>query len=128
MPMMFPVQTNMKAYLSFYKVPLRTLWKDYRDWVSSPNDQSSKLEPPYISVKDSAFGEGSLFGVSGLADYLGVPVTSIQGQVTGAFNTDSDPTLLVPDSKFKSWGVTGSITLSANTNHEILPLSSLTIF
>lgn len=127
MPMMFPVQTNMKAYLSFYKVPIRTLWKDYRDWISSPNDQSSKLEPPYISVKDSAFGEGALFGVSGLADYLGVPVTSVQGQVTGSVvTTDTDPKLSVPVSLFKTWGVTGSFASSTTTGHVVKPLSSLT--
>ena len=35
MPMMFPVQTKMKSYLSFYRVPLRTLWKDYMNFISS---------------------------------------------------------------------------------------------
>lgn len=75
MPMMFPVQTNMKAYLSFYRVPLRTLWKDYKDWISSPNDQTSDLEPPYIDAKASRYGAGKLFGISGLADYLNIPNT-----------------------------------------------------
>lgn len=127
MPMMFPVQTNMKAYLSFYKVPLRTLWKDFRDWVSSPNDQSSKLEPPYISVQDSAFGEGALFGVSGLADYLGVPVTSVQGQVVGSIVTDNtDPKLNIPASTFKTWGTVGSFASSTTgSGYVIKPLSSL---
>ena len=127
MPMMFPVQTNMKAYLSFYKVPLRTLWKDYRDWISSPNDQSSKLEPPYISVQDSAFGEGALFGVSGLADYLGVPVTSVQGEVAGAIvaSENADPKLLVPATLFKVWGISGSFASAADTGHAIKPLASL---
>ena len=77
MPMMFPVQTNMKAYLSFYRVPLRTLWKGFKDWVSSPNDQSSKLEPPYMALHTYQFGEGNTFGVSGLADYLGIPVSAV---------------------------------------------------
>lgn len=127
MPMMFPVQTNMKAYLSFYKVPLRTLWKDYRDWISSPNDQSSKLEPPYISVQDSAFGEGALFGVSGLADYLGVPVTSVQGEVVGSIvaSEDADPKLLIPATLFKAWGVSGSFASATDTEHVIKPLASL---
>ena len=127
MPMMFPVQTNMKAYLSFYKVPLRTLWKDFRDWVSSPNDQSSKLEPPYISVQDSSFGDGALFGVSGLADYLGIPVTSVQGQVTGAIvpTAITDPKLRVPVTPFKTWGVTGTFASSTDTGHVIKPLSTL---
>nr|DAP30378.1 MAG TPA: Major capsid protein [Microviridae sp.] len=125
MPMMFPVQTNMKAYLSFYKVPLRTLWKDFRDWVSSPNDQSSKLEPPYISLKDSAFGDGALFGVSGLADYLGIPVTSVQGEVTGSIDGDTDPKLRVPSTVFKTWGTSGAFGTSAVTGHVIKSLATL---
>lgn len=76
MPMMFPVQTNLKAYLSFYKVPLRTLWKDYKDWVSSPNDQTSTLEPPYIKTNQLSYASDGPFAISGLADYLGVPIVS----------------------------------------------------
>lgn len=75
MPMMFPVQTKVKAYLSAYRMPLRALWKDYKDWVSSANDQSSSLEPPYMAFSPD-FGKGEILGVSGLSDYLGLPVTA----------------------------------------------------
>ena len=76
MPMMFPVQTKVKAYLSAYRMPLRALWSDYKDWVSSANDQSSDLEPPYMSFP-SKFEKGDILGVSGLSDYIGLPVTMI---------------------------------------------------
>lgn len=76
MPMMFPVQTKVKAYLSAYRMPLRALWADYKDWVSSANDQSSQLEPPYMSFQ-SKFKKGEILGVSGLSDYIGLPVTMI---------------------------------------------------
>lgn len=81
MPMMYPVQTRMKVATSFYKIPLRTLWKDYMNWISSPNQSSDNLVPPYIGGSDSTyFGEKGLFRVSGLADYLGIPVTAeLQG-------------------------------------------------
>ena len=75
MPMMFPVQTKVKAYLSAYRMPLRALWKDYKDWVSSANDQTSKLEPPYMEFQPD-FGRKEILGVSGLSDYLGLPVTA----------------------------------------------------
>ena len=114
MPMMFPVQTNMKAYLSFYKVPLRTLWKDDRDWISSPNDSTNNLEPPYIAVADDAFNENSLMGVSGLVDYLGVPVTSLQGDTTGSFETNTDPKLKVPSNGYSAWSVSGTMTSFAD--------------
>ena len=81
MPMMYPVQTRMKVATSFYKIPLRTLWKDYMNWVSSPNQSSDSLVPPYIGGSDATyFGDKGLFRVSGLADYLGIPVTAeLQG-------------------------------------------------
>ncbi|AXB22590.1 major capsid protein [Lepus americanus faeces associated microvirus SHP1 6472] len=72
MPMMFPVQTRIKAYLSFYRVPIRTLWKDYKDWVSSANDQTSDLEPPYLDLPIDSYTSGYM-RPSGLADYLGIP-------------------------------------------------------
>lgn len=94
MPMMFPVQTNMKAYLSFYRVPVRTLWKDYKDFISSPNDSTNNLEAPYVSVNPStAFKEGAMFGVSGLADYLGIPVTAVLGEAGFTQFPNKDPEL-----------------------------------
>ena len=92
MPMMFPVQTKVKAYLSFYRVPIRTLWKDYKDWISSPNDQNSDLEAPYLSIADSQYGDGNTFGVSGLADYLGIPVTLAGTSVVITVPTSGDTT------------------------------------
>lgn len=80
MPMMFPIQTRLKAYLSFFRVPLRALWTDYADFISSPNSDST-LVAPYLSTSktgsgfDALFRKGALMGVSGLSDYLGVPVT-----------------------------------------------------
>lgn len=80
MPMMFPIQTRLKAYLSFFRVPLRALWTDYADFISSPNSDST-LVAPYLSTSktgtnlDALFKKGALMGVSGLSDYLGVPVT-----------------------------------------------------
>lgn len=76
MPMMYPVQTRMKVSTSFYKIPLRTLWKDYMNWVSSPNDDSATYVPPFISGTDiNFFGTNGMMKVSGIADYLGIPVT-----------------------------------------------------
>lgn len=80
MPMMFPIQTRLKAYMSFFRVPLRALWTDYADFISSPNSDST-LVAPYLSTEKtgdqlySLFRKGEIMGVSGLSDYLGVPVT-----------------------------------------------------
>ena len=80
MPMVFPVQNNIKARISFFKVPLRALWKDYQNWISSVNtEQHNKYVPPYLELApdgDSIWdvkGFESLFGRGSLADYLGLP-------------------------------------------------------
>ena len=31
MPMVFPIQTRMKARIMWFRYPLRALWKDYKD-------------------------------------------------------------------------------------------------
>lgn len=71
MPMMFPIQTKMKAYLSFYKVPLRTLWKDYMDFISS--DNTEEYEPPYMSFTANDYNKDGALSPSGLGDYFGIP-------------------------------------------------------
>lgn len=71
MPMMFPIQTKMKAYLSFFKVPLRTLWKDYMDFISSENTE--EFVPPYMNFSTSDIQEGGCLKPSGLGDYFGIP-------------------------------------------------------
>ena len=71
MPMMFPIQTKMKAYLSFFKVPLRTLWKDYMDFISS--DNTEEFVPPYMNFKPSDLRDGGCLKPSGLGDYFGIP-------------------------------------------------------
>lgn len=67
MPMVFPVQTRMKARVSFFRMPLRALWKDYKDYVGNfrPN-----LEEPY---HDLATSFDKFMGTGKLADYLDIP-------------------------------------------------------
>lgn len=94
MPMMFPVQTKMKAYLSFFKVPLRTLWKDYMDFISSANSDSDQYEPPYMNFSPSDYESGGCLAASGLGDYFGIPTqgsipqTSVSGFSSAGFNLD----------------------------------------
>ena len=41
MPMVFPNQTRMFCRQSFFKVPLRTLWEDYMDYVGASRSSVS---------------------------------------------------------------------------------------
>lgn len=69
MPMVFPIQTRMKARVSFFKYPLRALWKDYRDYVG--NFRTGLVEPYHNFSNIGHPKTGSLF------DYLGLPTTQI---------------------------------------------------
>ena len=67
MPMVFPVQTRMKARVSFFRIPLRALWKDYKDFVGNFRQG---LEEPYL---DLATSFEKFMGTQKLADYLDIP-------------------------------------------------------
>lgn len=66
MPMVFPNQTRMYCRQSFFKVPLRTLWADYMDFVGNFREG---LEEPYHDFNGQIPSTGSLY------DYLGLPTT-----------------------------------------------------
>ncbi len=70
MPMYFPVQTRMKAYLHFFYVRNRNLWKDWMDFIGKTK---SDLEPPYIDFKGETPVSGSL------SDHLGLPTVMYGG-------------------------------------------------
>lgn len=67
MPMVFPVQTRMKARVSFFRIPLRALWKDYKDFVGNFRQG---LEEPYLDLVTSF---DKFMGTQKLADYLDIP-------------------------------------------------------
>lgn len=69
MPFAYDLQNKLNARISFFKVPLRTLWSEYKDFVGN---YDKSLVPPYID-----FGSEEkikrMLSVSSLCDYLGVP-------------------------------------------------------
>lgn len=73
MPMVFPVQTPMVARMSFFKMPLRAMWKDYKDFVGN---FKQGLIPPYVNINSQAKLD-KMVSVSSLGDYLGIPTESI---------------------------------------------------
>lgn len=85
MPMVFPNQTRMYCRQSFFKVPLRTLWSDYMDFVGNFREG---LEEPYHDFNGQIPSTGSLY------DYLGLPTTfsgffgSKIGSLTGSYIVD----------------------------------------
>lgn len=78
MPMVFPIQSRIQVRMSFYRMPIRAMWKDYQNWISSINTpQHANYVPPFVnfsnSWSDSFFS--SVFGTGSLADYFGLPTT-----------------------------------------------------
>lgn len=82
MPMKFPVQTPMKAYVHYFYVRNRTLWKDWMDFIGGTKEN---LVLPYVQPLDKK----KFYRVGGLADYLGVPNTLYSSELpnTGYFNS-----------------------------------------
>lgn len=97
MPMQFPIQTQLKARLNFFKMPVRALWKGYKDWISSVNmkasdgsDINSKHVPPHISIQTDPSGDlysrfDDFFGTGSDLDYLGLPTTFDSTDSKGTF-------------------------------------------
>lgn len=83
MPMVFPVQTRMKARIAFFKYPLRALWSGYRDFVGNFRQD---LEEPYLNLNTSSKLK-KMASTGSLGDYLGLPTTIFgsygQGAVAG---------------------------------------------
>ena len=81
MPMVFPNQTRMFCRQSFFKVPLRTLWEDYMDYVGNYREG---LVEPYHDFRGQLPKTGSLY------DYLGLP-TTIAGAYGNMISVSATP-------------------------------------
>ena len=77
MPMVFPVQSSVRAHLHFYWIPNRILWKDWEDFYGGT--AADDVVPPYIDLSTSTEEEinfaKKFFSSGSLADYLDVPTT-----------------------------------------------------
>lgn len=90
MPLVFPVQSRMRAHVHYFYVRNKNIWKNWQNFIQD-------LEPhehPYIVQPASFFKTGSL------ADYLDVPTTVVsqstmvkllQSQSTGWVQDDARP-------------------------------------
>lgn len=73
MPMVFPVQTRMRASIAYFRYPLRALWKDYKDFIGNFREG---LEEPYHDFNSQTMID-KMLGTGKLMDYLGVPTTLV---------------------------------------------------
>lgn len=73
MPMVFPIQTRMRASISWFRYPLRALWKDYKDYVGNFREG---LEEPYLNI-NTEDKLRRMCSTGSLGDYLDLPTTNI---------------------------------------------------
>ena len=95
MPMVFPVQTRMKARVAFFKYPLRALWSGYRDFVGNFRQD---LEEPYINLNTSSKLK-KMASTGSLGDYLGLPTTIFGSYGQGAVASLNTGILQCPGNK-----------------------------
>lgn len=67
LPMLFPVQTRMKASIHYFYVRNRNLWKDWPDFIGK---SKQGLVPPYIHLTEQ---NRKQVETSQLGDFLGIP-------------------------------------------------------
>lgn len=77
LPMVFPCQTRMRAYLHFFYVRNRTLWRDWMDFIFGTK---SNLVSPYLGVSTPV-----QYRPSELSDYLGLPVVRYNSASTTSY-------------------------------------------
>lgn len=96
MPMVFPIQTRMKARIMWFRYPLRALWKDYKDFVGNFREG---LEEPYLNFISSEHIK-NMGSTGSLGDYLGLPTT-----IVGAYgdNVNVPVNLCGPTGLFYGW-------------------------
>lgn len=87
MPMVFPIQTRMRATISYFRYPLRALWKDYKDFEGNFREG---LEEPYHDFNSQSLLD-KMLQTGGLMDYLGVPTT-----IVGEYGSDYPMDLSIP--------------------------------
>lgn len=85
MPMVFPIQTRMRASIAWYRYPLRALWKDYKDYVGNFREG---LVEPYLNI-NTQDKINRMVSTGSLGDYLGIPSTLI-GSYGGSVTINSD--------------------------------------
>lgn len=114
MPMIFPIQTRLRARMMFFKYPLRALWDGYRDFVGNFRED---LEEPYLDM----FTEDHIKAMAktgSLGDYLGLPTTLVGD--FGAGTGMGAPSFTIASVKGNQFGGSSEFTYLTG-----LPLTSL---
>lgn len=111
LPLVFPVQTRMKANLHAFYVRRRTLWKDFMDFMGDNGENV----PPYLDF-NANFEEYTQTGR--LGDYMGLPTTLVGG-------FENAVSVTMTNVQLRSSRVTDIITASSTGNSEFTTLQEM---
>lgn len=114
MPMVFPIQTRLRARMMFFKYPLRALWDGYRDFVGNFRED---LEEPYLDFFTQSHIK-AMATTGSLGDYLGLPTTLVGDY--GAGTDMGAPSLIIKQVKGNQFGGSSEFTYLQG-----LPVSSV---
>lgn len=128
MPMVFPIQTPLNARISFFKYPLRALWKDYRDFVGNFRND---LVEPYLNI-NTVQRLNKMCSTGSLGDYLGLPTNYVGGygdeyasDSLGTTQYSGSNLMPTPQTGESSWSyIKGLIGQLANSGYASLALPS----
>lgn len=67
-PVIFPVQTKMRAHMHYFYVRNKNLWSGWEDWITGLRT-NEETPHPYLSVRDSDIKTSSIH------DFLGIPTS-----------------------------------------------------
>jgi hypothetical protein len=124
----FPIQTPLNARISFFKYPLRALWKDYRDFVGNFRDG---LIEPYLNI-NTVQRLKKMCSTGSLGDYLGLP-TNYVGGYGDEVASDSSTSIMystsvrmpLPQTGESSWSfIQGLIGQNVNSNYASLAVNA----
>lgn len=76
-PLVFPIQTRVRAHLHFFYQRDRNLWSGFTDFINGNKEATPPSSAPSFSTSPfiSDVTSPSLFRTGSLGDYLGVPTT-----------------------------------------------------
>lgn len=94
MPLVFPVQTRVRASVQYFYVRNRNVWKDWQDFQfkMKPN-----LIPPYLKFNESM--KRDMLRVGGFLDNIGCPVTVLE-DIGRAIQIEALP---AADTLYRKW-------------------------
>lgn len=70
MPLVFPLQSRMRAHLHFFYVRCKNVWPEIEDYLTGI-PRNTPIVEPYLKPDDSKVSTGSIY------DFLGVPTTVV---------------------------------------------------